>query len=662
MSNFDNQLKRMQDLMKYNSLNESSNDNGRNIEYFTIGADNKVYGIIRENNKFYIKTTNKGSENITESYDYIGGFCNKKDYEYSSYTNAIKQLEMKLMSINESLGKHTNVNILDPDKKEFLAIEGTEKMKGEIARQREIMANASKILKEDSQIGQKNVGVPEAPKTASFSGSIGEPYTDKAEAKLDKDLTDKANDPKSQGTPFDQKCDCPEKINSDSMKTACKDSCDSDYEDAKYVPDNSVANKKVKGNFTPKMNESCDEWGSCGLPSDNNAGVSKDKPDVMGESSDDIVGQDDSMDDSDEMYNDDVMSDDDFDRLLNDSGIEINDSDNSEYSDDNSEYSDDDIDQSDYEDNSQDYEDYEDYEDNGDYEGNDDYDDELEYSDDSSNDQTFESRKRDLINSIVESVTSKILRKRGNGIGILLPNWFNDKAHYLAPFYNNYSKLVDALRNIKMSEDANEVDNIYRNTERVYLKLKKVIKGLQNGLKLNMHDDEYSKLKQIIDSTSPEDINTLLMSIDDVWEQVCNAWDDKYAKEADKDFNINNNRWNYHKVNDLGYDSYDPDDLDAVQRRDSDYEMEGLDRNIKEDKTVLHDFGKHPGYRKKPMTLPSNSDDIKDGYKDWNDDSVKGEKPFGLKIGSSAPFDEKVKMITDAIMDQLKENFSKKKS
>lgn len=655
MSNFDNQLKRMQDLMKYNSLNESSNDNGRNIEYFTIGADNKVYGIIRENNKFYIKTTNKGSENITESYDYIGGFCNKKDYEYSSYTNAIKQLEMKLMSINESLGKHTNVNILDPDKKEFLAIEGTEKMKGEIARQREIMANASKILKEDSQIGQKNVGVPEAPKTASFSGSIGEPYTDKAEAKLDKDLTDKANDPKSQGTPFDQKCDCPEKINSDSMKTACKDSCDSDYEDAKYVPDNSVANKKVKGNFTPKMNESCDEWGSCGLPSDNNAGVSKDKPDVMGESSDDIVGQDDSMDDSDEMYNDDVMSDDEFDRLLNDSGIEINDSDNSEYSDD-------DIDQTNYEDNSQDYEDYEGYEDNGDYEGNDDYDDELEYSDDSSNDQAFESRKRNLIDSIVESVTSKILRKRGNGIGILPNGWFNNDERDLSPFYSRYSNLVSCLKDIKSLDDPDEVNSLYEKTETDYLKLKHMINALSNGGKLNMRPEVYERFKEAIDSASPDDINTLLHSIDDIWEQIGNVWDNKYAKEVDKDFGINNDKWNYHKVNDLGYDSYDPNDLDALERRDDSYRMESRKHGIQEDKTVLHDFGKHPGYRKKPMTLPSNDEDAKDGYKDWNDDSVKSDKPFGMKIGSSAPFDEKVKMITDAIMDQLKENFSKKKS
>lgn len=647
MADFNDHIKRMQDLMNYNSLNEDTNKLGRNIEYCTVGADDKIYGIIRENNKFYIKTTSKGLENVTESYEYIGGFCNRKDHEYSSYTNAIKQLEMKLMSLNESLCKHLNVEVLDPDKKEFLAIEGTEKMKNEIARQREIMMNSSAILNEDSHIGMKNTGVPEAPKTTSFNASIGEPFNDKATAKLDKDLTDKATDPKAQGDPFDEKCCCGNMTSDKAPKCNKKD----EYEKAKYVPDNSVADKSPKSKFSAKMNEDCDEWGSCGLPDDSNAGVGKSIPDVMGEGeNNDIVGQEDEvMPDNEMMPDDNVMPDDD---VMSDNEM----------------VSDDDV-MSDDEMMSGD---------------NVMPDDEMASDDDVMSDEeferllrsatmpqesnTFESKKAALVNTIVETITNKILKedkaksKRGNGVGILLPKWFNDKAHYLAPFYNNYSKLVGALKNIKMSEDANEVDNIYRNAERVYLKLKKVIKGLQNGLKLNMHDDEYSKLKQIIDSTSPEDINTLLMSIDDVWEQVCNAWDDKYAKEVDKDFNIKNNRWNYHKVNDLGYSEFDNNDLDAVQRRDSDYEMEGLDRNIKEDKTVLHDFGKHPGYRKKPMTLPSNSDDIKDGYKDWNDDSVKGEKPFGLKIGSSAPFDEKVKMITDAVMDQLKEIYSKKKS
>ena len=87
-----------------------------------------------------------------------------------------------------------------------------------------------------------------------------------------------------------------------------------------------------------------------------------------------------------------------------------------------------------------------------------------------------------------------------------------------------------------------------------------------------------------------------------------------------------------------------------------------LARIIKEEVTNLNVFGKHPGYRKKPMTTPANKEVVKtSGDKDWNDDSVKGEQPFGQKIGSSAPFDEKVvSMLTDAVMKSVKESIKKK--
>ena len=82
---------------------------------------------------------------------------------------------------------------------------------------------------------------------------------------------------------------------------------------------------------------------------------------------------------------------------------------------------------------------------------------------------------------------------------------------------------------------------------------------------------------------------------------------------------------------------------------------------MNEETTKLDDFGKHPAYRKKPMTTPPNADSEKDGYKDWNDDSAKGEEPFGKKIGSSAPFDEAVRLLADAVVRQVMENIKKKR-
>lgn len=80
---------------------------------------------------------------------------------------------------------------------------------------------------------------------------------------------------------------------------------------------------------------------------------------------------------------------------------------------------------------------------------------------------------------------------------------------------------------------------------------------------------------------------------------------------------------------------------------------------VKEEVTKLNVFGKHPGYRKKPMTHPSNVEVNPNGARDWNDDSAKGEEPFGKQIGSSAPYTDKiVNMLTDMVFKQVKKIIS----
>ena len=76
---------------------------------------------------------------------------------------------------------------------------------------------------------------------------------------------------------------------------------------------------------------------------------------------------------------------------------------------------------------------------------------------------------------------------------------------------------------------------------------------------------------------------------------------------------------------------------------------------MKEEVTRLNVFGKHPGYRKKPMTHPDNVEVAPNGTRDWNDDSTKGEEPFGKQIGSSAPFtDRVVNILTDKVFKHIK--------
>ena len=59
-------------------------------------------------------------------------------------------------------------------------------------------------------------------------------------------------------------------------------------------------------------------------------------------------------------------------------------------------------------------------------------------------------------------------------------------------------------------------------------------------------------------------------------------------------------------------------------------------------------------YRKQPMSLPKTGYDREGNYRDWNDDSVYSEQPFGTQIGSSAPFDTMVNEAVNRVLNNLK--------
>lgn len=146
MNKFDNQISRMKAMMNYGLQTESKSQYS-DIEYKRVGADGKMYGIVREGTKFYIKVSDKTANVLKENFDYIGGFRNRKDHEYTSYANALKNFEMKMHSLNEASNKKDSIIIesWNPDRKEMLTVEATDKMRKEIARQRQIMGNATMI-------------------------------------------------------------------------------------------------------------------------------------------------------------------------------------------------------------------------------------------------------------------------------------------------------------------------------------------------------------------------------------------------------------------------------------------------------------------------------------------------------------------------------------
>ncbi len=173
------QFDRMKQLMSY-GLNESKKQPYTGVEYSKVAADGKLYGIVREGTKFYIKVSSKKDNVLAENFEYIGGFRNRKDNEYSSFANAQKNFDFKLRSLAEAFGKGANIIVesWNPDRQEELTVEATDKMKREISRERQIMENAMKIFNRKPQTAVKPIN------EVNECGKGGDPFCNPADKKF----------------------------------------------------------------------------------------------------------------------------------------------------------------------------------------------------------------------------------------------------------------------------------------------------------------------------------------------------------------------------------------------------------------------------------------------------------------------------------------------
>ena len=108
-------INRITDLMgRMTTLNESTSLS--EIDFIKKGPNGIVYGIIRENHNYFIKTTEKTSGTlVSEDFEYVGGVKNKYDERYHSYAEALKHLNMKFDMLNESYGIETGTNLFESD-------------------------------------------------------------------------------------------------------------------------------------------------------------------------------------------------------------------------------------------------------------------------------------------------------------------------------------------------------------------------------------------------------------------------------------------------------------------------------------------------------------------------------------------------------------------
>ena len=591
MSNsFNDQVSRMKALMTYGSVNENSKPiSTYTLEYKAKAADGKYYGIIRENSKYFVKVAAPGRETIAEEYQYIGGINNKTNYEYNSYSNALKNFELKLGAINEAYDEDRRVNVeaLDPYKKEDLVIEGTEKMKNELARQRQIMRNACVIMNEATEIGATPFKTqPEA--EHDNSGDKDYPFTKEGKAEEDRGAIKFGEG-------------APEKHSA----TFGPDSNDvEDYDlDKGATPKvkDSVASENPSGGKVARVNEGVAECGipECGgpmagpLPEEGEADldlggegedvpVDTDELDAidpadLGDEEGDLGEEEPELGAEDEL-GDEEMADDLGDDELGDEedDLDLGDEDEFDFEDE-----DDDLDLGD-EDELGDDEDL----DLGDDELGDEEEPEFGEEDELGDEEEFDDEEElgdeeeDPEIELDENIVKQFRKLVRESINEMFEGAVNHEENF--PDGDPAWKLAADEEGVDLDDEGDEEDGFDEDGHLINPG-KGGFPG--DGGYRDLYEAKAAKMNSIVESV----------------------------------------------VNDI----------------------------LNEDE--LHVFGDHPGYRKKPMDLPPTGSDKFQVNRDWNDESVHSEEPFGKGKGDSTPFDILVAQITNSVMKQISEDKKKVK-
>ena len=551
MSKFDEQLSRMRALCTYGTVNEDKKQSNYTLEYHATAADGKEYGIVKECSHFYIKTTTPDKKNLAESYQYIGGWANKKNYEYESYNNALKNFELKLESINEAHDSKINVETLDPFKKENLVVEGTEAMKNEIARQRQIMYNAAMLMNESADYAVKGGKACSTSQPEAETGEKGDKAKGSKEAKADPNYKGSHISLDKKAAPFEEN---PKGIN----EVASPNEGDFD-EGAKPfgTTKNGEANTEHNNQpFTDSVNEETNDWASEGLPS--SAGVGEADTDHNNNPFTKNVNEAEEDDESEDVEgNDDVVADDDFDFDFDEEGEES-------------------------------------------------FDDDVVADDEPVDDEL--ATDTDLDAGVEDDFASDD--------DVDFPSI--DDGDELGGDSDLASKIAD-----------------------LEAQLAALKSQVENGAEDNVADDVIDDEVDVNDDLAGEDGTDVEDDVD---------FGDEEGFEDEEGFG---DEEGFEDFGEDAEESFDNDEMYESKKKIMNRIVESVVRQmLKEDE--LHDFGKHPGYRKKPMDLPPTGQDKNEHGEDINDDSVHSEEPFGKQIGDGSPFNQLVDAVTKDVMYQIK--------
>ena len=529
------QLSRMRSLMKF-GINEGKKVSYTGVEYEKVAADGKLYGIVREGTKYYIKTSPNKKGKLSENFEYIGGFRNRKDYEYKSFAEAQKQFDLKMMSINEANTPNKKVVIesWNPDKQEELTVEATDKMRKEIYRERQIMLNATRINEKKEQ--------HLSPINNACKGS---------DCKEDGYDFDAAKNPKDSFRNIDKDHDKPGK-----------------------------AAKANKGYKDAKIEEEAEPlaWHETGTDA---KGTMADT--YMDKSNDTEIGDGQPFDEKKDVVTEEGES------LAIDNGESQNNP----------------------EDGVNEVGDGQPFED----EVSDPLKEEIE---DMNADSDLEEE------DATEDGEDELGDEEGLGDDTLSTE---DDLDGESALDNEEDAFADDDTEDELSDET-EDDTVDTDPE---------LHDLQNQI-----SDLSAKLDAVLNAVGADEPTVDSEKYED---------DDLYGNEDD----------NEDVDDDMAFESYKRNGYKVYESRSyRQMKMREAKRNRRVNEDELHDFGQHPAYQKKVMSLPNTDLEEYPDYYDMNDESARSTEPFGKKIGDGKPFELDTKKLEDAIAESILRHLGKK--
>ena len=662
MAKYDEQLKRMMHLIDYdNTLNESKKTN-KGIEYHTTAADGKEYGIIKEGAYYYIKTSTPDKMNIAESYDYINGYNYRRETRYNSYNEATKQLEIRLMNINESYGKHEDVSVANLNKTKQALDILTEDARKDLDRMHMIFENS--FISKDN-IG--NHGNPESKGSATGANTTknNAPFEDKAEAKLDKDMKENGT---VEGATSDHI-----KVNDTDSKLQHADKMekgkrgDEDYKDTHDdLEGEGVADKKPSGAKAVKMNESFEdeeyyEGDMDFAPEIPEVGEDRfeDEQELLGD--EEIFGNEDTFEAPQPEEEEDIVGfeedepmEDDLDALLReflDANISTGDVGNGNnvsipapleedevldgpHGTGNSVHGEETMDKMNEEEV---VEEPETIEEGEKITGPD----KVLDGPHGTGNAVHGEKTMDKIDEAVERITRMVIESLC-------------KEEKKCKCGNKNCTCKDGECTCEENVNEGQGWNLFKH-------------GVKNFDSLPDNEQEYDELFQDGDLRHYEDNLEGRPYYDNEGGYTDHAYDKhgmRHGKVEDTTLGKLGRKagvgalkaMSKGKIAKKKWDLAHPEKQDGIA-----YLQEAIDKIVKEEVTKLDVWGKHPRYRKEPMTTPANKEVLAGTAKgDWNDESAKGEQPYGQKIGSGAPFKKEVDALTEKVFEAVKKTLVKK--